>query len=312
MTTGLDAHSISLSRDGRKLSYSVFNFTANVYSIEIPETGPISVSKAVPLTSGNQIVEAIDVSYDGQWLVYCSDLQGNSDIYKMPITGGEAVQLTSHPSGNFSGGLAPDGEHIIFHSFRSGNRDIYCMTKDGGSIQQLTHDPSNELAPQWSADGSSVYFISDRTGRYELYVMPKKEQGWGKPEQLTSIGANFFSPISNSIVYISPESLEIVSLDDKQTRTLVPFQNTPSFPTPKFPVYSTDGKTVYYIAQDREGNRSIWSIPEEGGEPELKVVADDPHVLMGLFGFDTDGERFYFGVRVNESNVWVMDLISQE
>jgi Tol biopolymer transport system component len=313
LTTGLDAHTISISKDGQKLVYSVFNFTANVCSIEIPETGTLNASTAKQITKGNQVIESLGVSHDGQWLAYSSDLSGNSEIYKIPIAGGEAIQLTSHPSGDFNPHWSYDGEYIVFHSFRGGNRDIYCMTKDGGSVQQLTHDPSHELGPQWSADGSKITFFSDRTGRYELYVMPKTEDGWGKPEQITFHGSFFcnISPTANSVAYIWNSNLKVISLDDKKERVLVAYQDSPNFPRPRFPAHSPDGKTVHYIAEDRRGNRSIWSVPAGGGEPKLRIVGDDPHMLMGLVDFDTDGKRFYFGMRKNESNVWIMDLQSQ-
>jgi Tol biopolymer transport system component len=314
LTTGLDAHTISISRDGQKLTYSVFNYSANLWSIEIPEKGSLSVSKAKQITKGNQIIETVGVSYDGQWLAYSSDLSSISDIYKMPIVGGEAIQLTTHPSGDFSPGWSPDGEKIVFHSFRQGNRDIYCMTKDGGSIQPVTDDSSHEMRANWSPDGSKVVFMSDRTGRYEVYLVSKDNTKWGEAEQMTFDGGHFpqWSPVGNAIAYISENSLKTISYDEKKTKTLVQSQDTLSFPRPKFPAWSPDGKTVYYLAQDEQGNRSIWSVPVEGGEPELKIVSDDPHILLGLVGFDTDEERFYFARRVNESNVWIMDLISRE
>jgi TolB protein len=313
LTTGLDAHTISLSQDGRKLGYSVFNYSSNIGYIEVPETGYKSISAAKQVTMGNQIIENFNVSQDGQWLAYSSDLSGNADIYKMPTSGGEATQLTTHPSGDFAPCWSNDGEKIIFHSFRQGNRDLYCMTKDGGSIQQLTNDPSHEMESEWISDGSKILFYSDRTGRFEVYVMSKNAQGWSKPEQITFDGVIFaaVSPSGNSIAYTSENSLKVVSLEDKTTETLVPFQNTPSFPIPKYPIFSTDGKTIYYIAKDGQGNRSIRSIPVEGGEPELKIVCDDQHIMMALTCFDTCGKRFYFGARVNESNVWIMDLINK-
>lgn len=314
LTTGLDAHTINISKDGQKLVYSVVNLTSNICSIEIPETGYLSASTAEPVTMGDQIIESINVSQDGQWIAYDSDLNGNSDIYKMPIGGGEAVQLTEHPRDDFCPSWSLDGEKIVFHSFREGNRDIYCMTKDGDSVQQLTNDPSHEFQPKWSSDGSKILFYGDKTGQYEIYVISKQNQDWGKPEQITTEGVYFFdvSPTRDSIAYVSENSLKVISLEDRKIRTIVPFQNTPSFPRPKFPGYSIDGKTIYYIAQDGQGKRSFWSIPEKGGDPELKIVCDEPHTLMALIGFDTDGKRLYTGMRMNESNVWIMDLLTND
>ncbi|MGD8538925.1 MAG: protein kinase, partial [Candidatus Aminicenantes bacterium] len=309
LTTGLDAHTISISKGGQKLIYSVFNYTANIWSLQIPEEGSLSVSNAKQITKGNQIVESAQVSLDGLWLAYDSDLAGNSDIYKIPAAGGNPIQLTSHPSEEFVPSWSSDGEKIVFHSFRRGNRDIYCMNKDGGSVQQLTDAPSHEFGPALSPDGSKISFMSDRTGRWEVYVMPKTDTGWGEPEQITSDGGVFprWSPVGNSIVYISEQSLKIFSYDDRKTKTLVNCQIVVGIPS-----CSLDGKTVYYMSQDEQGIGSIWSVPIEGGEPELKIISDDPHLKLGLINLSADSQRFYFSIRSSESNVWVMDLLSRE
>jgi len=311
LTTGLDAHTISIAQDGQKLAYSVFNYTANIWTIEIPEKGSLSVSKAKQITKGNQIIENTEVSPNEQWLAYSSDLAGNSDIYIIPVSGGEAVQLTTHPSEDFAPRWSPDGEKIAFHSFRQGNRDIYCMTKDGGSIEQLTDDPSHEMGADWSPDGLKIAFMSDRTGRMELYVISKEGTGWGEPEQITFDEGSLlkWSPVGNSIVYISGDSVKIISYDDKKTKTLIKTRNTIR---PSATEWSPGGKTIYYMALDRQGIGRIWSVPVKGGEPELKIIIDDPYLGLGSVSLSADSQRFYFTLRVSESNVWVMDLLSRE
>jgi len=314
LTTGLDAHTMSISKQGQKLAYSVFNYKANVRSIEIPEKDSLSIAYSKPITKGNQIVETVDVSRNGKWLVYGSNLSGNMDIYKMPVAGGDAIQLTTHPSDDFVPRWSPDGEKIAFHSFRQGNRDIYCMTKDGESIIPLTDYPSHEFAPHWSSDGSKIVFFSGKTGRTELYVISRKDTGWGEPEQITFDGGIFpqWSPVDNSIAYISEDGLRIISYDDRKTKTLVKSQDTLVSPGPRFPTWSLDGKKIYYMALDDKGNGSIWSVSIKGGEPELKIIFDDPQLSPGMFNISADDQRLYFSPRENESNVWIMDLISRD
>ncbi len=314
LTTGLDAHTISLSRDGQKLVYSVFNYTANIWSLDIPKKGTLSFSDAKQITKGNQIIESTDITQDGRWLLYDSDISGNMDIYKMQIPKGEPIQLTTHPSGDFSAVWSPDGEMIAFHSFRQGNRDIYCMSKDGESVQPLTHEPSHEMAPLWSYDGSKIFFFSNRTGRYEMYVLSKEDIGWGEPEQITSDGAFFASgsPVEDIIAYTDEGNLKIISYPDKRTRVLVKGQDALSIPRPKIPAWSMDGKTIYYLAQDEQGMESMWSIPFSGGEPELRIISDDPYMKPGLIGLSADNRHFYTTIRKKESNIWIMDLIWQD
>ena len=311
LTTGLNAHTMSISRDGQKLVYSVFNTTANVRSIQIPKKGSVSISESKAVTKGNQIVETSDVSPDGQWVVYDSNLSGNANIYRMPVAGGEPIRLTTHPSDDFTPRWSPDGEKIAFHSFRQGNRDIFLMTKDGRSIQVLTDDPSHDFGPDWSQDGLKIAFFSDKTGRFELYVLSKDETGWGKPEQITFDGGQspIWSPVGDYIAYISEDGLKIISYEDRKTKTLVKAQNTLR---PNIAVWSPDGKTVLYAAVDGLGNVRIWAVPAIGGKPEIKIIFDDPYLKYGQPVISTDGQSIYLALRQYESNVWIMDLISRE
>jgi len=142
-------------------------------------------------------------------------------------------------------------------------------------------------------------------------VIARDKEGWGEPEQITFDGGTFpkWSPAGNSIAYITEDSLKIASYGDGKTRNLVQAQDDPeNFPSPKFCAWSLDGRTIYYIAQDRLSNVSIWAVPYSGGKPELKIVFDDPFQRLGLFNFSTDGQQIFFSLRMNESNVWIMDL----
>jgi serine/threonine protein kinase/Tol biopolymer transport system component len=314
LTTGLDAHTISLSQDGKKLIYSVFDLSSNIWSIDIPERGALSVSQAKQITKGDQIIETVQISPDGQWLVFDSSISGNQDIYKMPVAGGEAIQLTTHPSGDFSPGWSPDGEKIVFHSFRTGNRDIFVMSKDGESIEQITDDPSHEMGPLFLANGKQISFSSDRTGRFELYIVTRDRSGWSEPDQITSEGCSSArgSYVANIIAYVAENSLRIISLDDRKEKTLVESHDALRTPRPRFPGWSVDGKTAYYSAVDGRGVESIWAVPVVGGEPELKVISDDPYFKLALLGLSVDSQRFYFPMRLIKGNVWIMDLVSRE
>jgi Tol biopolymer transport system component/tRNA A-37 threonylcarbamoyl transferase component Bud32 len=316
LTTGLNAHTISISVDGKKLAYSVFTYTANIWSIRIPKGEAISISEAQPVTEGNQAIEGISVSPDGKWLAFDSNRSGNQDIYKMPVGGGELEKLTTHPSDDFFPFWSPDGKEIVFYSFRKGNRDIYLMTADGRSIRQLTDDPAQERYPDWSPDGNQLVFLSDNTGRQELYVILResKDLEWGTPRQLTFDGGSApkWSPDGSLIAYTLDASLRVIPPESGDPRILVSSHDSATIPIPIFPEWSSDGRTIYYKGSNTEGNSSFWSVPTVGGKPKLLVRFDDALRKSIRPEFATDGSRLFFTLTDNRSDIWVMDLIIEE
>jgi TolB protein len=88
LTTGLNPHTISLSADGRTLAYSAFNTSSNVWMAPLHGVDPIAPTAMRQITFGKQTIETPSASADGRWLAYDSNLNGNSDIYKLPLSGG--------------------------------------------------------------------------------------------------------------------------------------------------------------------------------------------------------------------------------
>ncbi|MGH7467459.1 MAG: TolB family protein [Longimicrobiales bacterium] len=144
VTTGLGAQSIGLSADGTRLVYGTYTPRANIWSLPIPADGPVDISAARALTSGNQSVESMQVSWDGKWLLYDSNLHGNADIFRIPVDGGTSEQLTTDPADDFAPDASPDGRQVVNHSWRSGSRDIFLKPLDGSALQEVTNTPSQE------------------------------------------------------------------------------------------------------------------------------------------------------------------------
>jgi Tol biopolymer transport system component/tRNA A-37 threonylcarbamoyl transferase component Bud32 len=316
LTTGLNAHTISISIDSNNLAYSVFTYTANIWSIRIPKGEAVSISEAQPVTEGGQAIEGISVSPDGKWLVFDSNRSGNQDIYKMPVGGGEYEQLTTNPSDDFIPSWSPDGKEIVFYSFRKGNRDIHLMTADGRSIRQLTDDPAQERYPDWSPNGKQLVFMSDKTGRQELFVFSRSKEDfdWGAPKQLTFDGGKYprWSPDGSLIAYTYDASLRVILPEGGDPQILVSSHDPATIPVPIFPEWSSDGQTIYYKGYNNEGDSSFWSVPVVGGKPKLLVRFDDALRKSIRIEFATDGSRLFFTLTDSKSDLWVMDLIIEE
>ena len=119
------------------------------------------------------------ISPDGKMIVFTY----KGDLYKVPASGGTAIQLTQHEAHDFMPVWSHDSKSIAFASDRFGNFDVYTINADGGEARRVTFHSANEFPYEFSRDGKTVYFGAARmdaatnrqypTGSMpELYTVP--------------------------------------------------------------------------------------------------------------------------------------------
>jgi TolB protein len=160
INTGFATHNNNdhvLSFDGRMLGISNHS----------PEDSDASIVYVVPASGGTPTrVTARGPSYlhgwspDGKWLVYTGQRNGDFDVYKIPVTGGDEIRLTSTPGLDDGPEYAPDGTYIYFNSARTGRMQLWRMRPDGTGQEQITNDAFNNWFPHLSPDGRWIAFIS--------------------------------------------------------------------------------------------------------------------------------------------------------
>jgi len=310
LTTGLGAGTIALSPDGAQLAYTAFTNSANVWAVAIPATGVASVRSAVPVTSGSQHIEGVSATADGAWLVYDSDRSGNADIWKVSLTGGEPVQLTTDPHDDFIPAWSRDGRSVVFHSWRHGNRDVYVIGADGQGEQRVTSDSSHDFYADWSPDGRRIAFHSNRTAPQQVFVVERTGTGWGPARQITERGgANpKWSPDGRTLAYMW-DGVRLLDLESGRDRQLADrLEGGGEAAAAVAAVWDLDGSGLYVKGRYREGRASFWRVPVAGGPARLLVRFDDPDRPSGRQEFATDGRRLYFTIDARESDVWVMAI----
>lgn len=71
------------------------------------------------------------------------------DIWTMDLDGSNQVNVTNHPSSDWSSTWTDDGDRLFFDTDRNDNWDIYSVNEDGSGLTQITDHPSDDRYPAW-------------------------------------------------------------------------------------------------------------------------------------------------------------------
>lgn len=79
------------------------------------------------------------------------------DIYTVPVSGGRAMQLTSHPAYDTAPVWSPDSKKIAFASDRMGSLDVFIVSREGGVPQCLTTHSGSETPIVFKDNGHVLF-----------------------------------------------------------------------------------------------------------------------------------------------------------
>jgi Tol biopolymer transport system component len=203
-----------ISFDGKTLGIS--STSAEDGNVSMVYTVPIEGGKPVKVTSkGHSYLHTW--SPDGKFLLFTGRRNDELDIYKIPVTGGEEIRLTTAKGVDDGPEYTPDGKYVYFNSFRTGLMQIWRMKPDGGDQTQITNDEFNNWFPHISPDGKWIVFISfpkdiapgDHPFYKHVYLRLMPVSG-GAPEVIAylyggqgTINVPSWSPDSKKIAFVS-------------------------------------------------------------------------------------------------------------
>ncbi|MGI9043313.1 MAG: protein kinase domain-containing protein [Gemmatimonadaceae bacterium] len=316
LTTGMNAHTISVDRAGTTLAYSVFTTVANIWSTPIPSV-PVESPPLRQITHGTQTIESGYVSPDGQWLAYDSNLNGNQDIFKMPVGGGEAQQLTRNMGDNFNPRWSPDGKEIVFHSAGKGNRDVYIMDASGGNLRAIAASPREERGPDLLPDGKGLLYMVLPDSIFEMRRNPRDPAKWNGPRfvrRSSSIAVSpdnlkwFFFAAAGEACAGCPAGAYVSSSDGSNVRRMPLSQASKLGVSHHFGMWSRDSRHLYLSALESDGSSSIWEVPPDGGAERRLVRFPGPERQFYRMSLSIDSTHFYIPLGDRQSDIWTMEL----
>ena len=121
---------------------------------------------AAQLPEVRDIVRSVDYepywSPDGTSIVFVSNRNGPMNLYRLEVSSGAVVRLTSHAGPDDTPAWSPDGSSVAFVSEVDGNPEVYVIHADGSNLRRVTFDPGLDLHPTWSADSKTILFNTSR------------------------------------------------------------------------------------------------------------------------------------------------------
>ena len=111
--------------------------------------------------------------------------KGFTDLWLLPVAGGEARQLTSDKANDTQATVSPDGKWVAFVSKRGDDTEnqVYVIAVDGGEARRVTSVPTGAGVPKWFPDSARIAFVSEvwpDLVRWEDQAARKKERADSK------------------------------------------------------------------------------------------------------------------------------------
>src|SRR5713226_7254654 len=125
--------------------------------------------------------DEFDVSPDGKELVYARDtgehpeISTNSDLFLVPIAGGQARRITTRQGADTSPRYSPDGRWIAWRSqarpgYESDLWELWLYDRASGATRRLAPNFDNWISSiTWAPDSSSIYITAPEKTKNAIY-----------------------------------------------------------------------------------------------------------------------------------------------
>jgi dipeptidyl aminopeptidase/acylaminoacyl peptidase len=323
----------------------------------VPTAGP--ATSARQFTRGEKSVSSVAWSPDGKLLAFTMDAGDEKDakpqVWFMYADGGEPWQVTKHKSGVRGFQFSPDGKTLLLTATvppsedeeKRGKQkdDAVVVDRDFKMSQlwtwnivtneekQISNGDFTVGDARWSPDGARVTFTTNPTPRLDDISL---QTAWvldvtsGKQRKLVETSdptqTARWSPDGKSIAYLSSSGLVVY-----QVNLFVVDANggSPRKVSGKFdlnagePVWSKDGKTIFFGSDDREANRifavdvaagTVRPLTDTATVVSLAEISANGQTAVGTWGDATHPDDVFrsdlsFGSleRVTNQNAWLAD-----
>jgi dipeptidyl aminopeptidase/acylaminoacyl peptidase len=280
-----------LSPDGKWVAYPISEWdkkenrrVSHIYTVSVDG------GRSTRLTNGDKGETAPQWSPDSARIAFLADRDKGTQIWIIPLFGGEAEKLTSEENNIQSFRWAPSGKYISYTM-----RDV---PKDKAEREKKKKDKFDTIIVDSDFSYSHLWTIN-------LETKEKKRL----TEGAFSVSNSRWSPDGASIAYVASrggaqESSFIDISEDRNTDIWVipatggvPHRLTSNPSTDNNPQWSPDGKSIAYVANSEPGSwaakNDMMIIPATGGAPR-NLTGDFPESVNLPMDWSPDGKTIFF------------------
>lgn len=180
--------SVDRAKYGNKYIWPLYN----TYDIFMADTSG-KIIKQLTLAKGYDAEATL--SYDGKKMIYCSDKDGDLDLYVMDLVSGKEKKITNTLGYDGGAWFSPDGKKIVWRASRPStdveikeykellaegmvaptHMEVFIANADGTDAKQITNLGQANWAPNFTPDGKHIIFCSNHEYKrgfpFNMYLM---------------------------------------------------------------------------------------------------------------------------------------------
>lgn len=244
----------------------------------------------------------------GQTIVFAAE----GDLWTVPVAGGVARRLTSHPSEETNPVISPDGRTLAFTARYEGPAQVYTMPMAGGSPVRWTWEAEASTATTFTPDGKLVYGTTRYAGlpKRELVALDLRAN---TRERVPLVGASeasydasgktlfFARPGFHGNVtkhYTGGTARDIWKYTEGGAEAV---ELTGDYKGESFAPMWFDGR-IYFVT-DRDGSMNLWSMDQNG--KDLKQLTKHKGWDVRSPSLDAGRIVYQYG-----ADLWLYDIAS--
>ncbi len=250
------------------------------------------------------------------------------DLWTVPIEGGMARRLTSHPGHEEQPAISPDGTLVAFTGEYEGPKEVYTMPLAGGRPTRRTYGAERIAFVGWTPSGAVLY--STRTystlPSYQLVSLDiSRPDVAALPDviPLAQAADGTFDP-RNDVLYFTRQAFQgshTKRYKGGTAQAIWTFAPGADEAVPLTPDYAgTSRRPMWfegrvYFASDRDGTMNLWSMRPDGSDPQQHTRHDGwdvktPALHGGRIAYQCGADVYVYDIAAGDSRVVPITLPS--